>query len=88
MPSWFAVSFDSPPGGFDDEAGLFGPVQETIYVIAADYNQAVSKATIWAETRQEKSGIFTKDGSLDFSKIENRVPRISSVRIAPSTVLW
>ena len=50
----FAVSFDSLQGGFDDEDGLFSPRQETIYVVAIDYNQAVSKATVWAENRPKE----------------------------------
>ena len=83
----FAVEFAGSRGENSDD--LFGPMSETIYVISDSYDGAVKKAQIWSETRmEEKTGILTRDGSLDFSKIENKTPQITSIRIAPNTVLF
>ncbi len=88
----FIVEFGKPELGFGSMFGFDSNIQQPVYVVANDYNEAASKALAYAQYKKENAptkSVIGLDGSLrPTNNNENEEIRVRSVKLASEEVIW
>lgn len=88
----FIVEFGNPDMGLMFFSSTSNNYQNPLYVIATSYDEAVSKAMIYVETKMDErnsemgGGIIDRDGSLHLPNEETLT--VKAVRLATDEVVW
>jgi hypothetical protein len=85
----FIVEFGRPELGFGSMFGFASNVQQPVYVIASDYNEAAEKALAYVEYKRKTTprNILTDDGSLNPIKDDDEI-KVKAVKLAADEIIW